>query len=81
MFWKLKEVAKDIDWTVFATMAWRIWNNHNLYKHEGKNKPAKTIVYEAIRYAEEFKQGITPITVTPKQPPRVGSQWRPPKFG
>lgn len=40
---------------MFTTMAWSIWNNRNLFKHEGKCKPKKIIAREAVRYAEEFR--------------------------
>ena len=81
VFWKLKVEAKDIDWAVFATMAWKIWSNRNKYKHEGKFKPAKVVVSNVARYVEEFRQGFSPTPTIPKQPPRFGSQWRPPDAG
>ena len=81
MFWKLREDAKDIDWSAFATIAWCIWNNRNLYKHEGRCKPAKVLAREAIRYAEEYRHGNSQTIQTPGQRPRLGSQWRPPELG
>ncbi|XP_075653510.1 uncharacterized protein LOC142623911 [Castanea sativa] len=62
-------------------MAWSIWNNRNKYKYEGKLKPAKTVVSDVTRYVEEFRQGFSPNPPLPKQPPRFGSQWRPPEAG
>ncbi|XP_075669942.1 uncharacterized protein LOC142639681 [Castanea sativa] len=81
IYWKLREKAKDIDWAAFATMTWCIWNNRNLYKHEGRCKPAKVLVSEALRYTEEYKYSNSQTIQTPRQPPRVGSQWRPPEIG
>ena len=78
VFWKIKEEARDIDWAMFATTAWSIWSNRNRYKHEGKFKPRKIVVKEVTRYVEEFRQGFTSNSTVPKQPPRLGSQWRPP---
>ena len=77
VFWKLREDAKDIDWSAFATIAWCIQNNRNLYKHEGRCKPTKVLAREAIRYAEEYRHGNSQTIQTPKQPPRLGSQWHP----
>ena len=77
VFWKLKEEVKEIDWAMFATMAWSIWSNQNRYKHEGKIKPAKVIVNDVVRYVNEFRQGFSPTPAIPKQPPRFGSQWCP----
>nr|XP_023914149.1 uncharacterized protein LOC112025707 [Quercus suber] len=73
---KVKEEARDIDWIVFATTAWSIWNNRNSFKFEGKFKPGKRIVSEVARYVEEFQQGFNSNSTIPKQPPRLGSQWR-----
>ena len=77
VFWKLKEEAKDIDWVVFATMAWSIWSNRNRYKHKGKIKPVK-VISNVVKYVEEFRQGFSPTPTIPKQPLRFGSQWHPP---
>lgn len=59
VYWKLREEASNFDWNVFVILAWSIWNNQNLLKHEGKCKTAKTIVSDTNRYIEEFRQGIT----------------------
>ena len=69
VFWKLREEVKDIDWAVFATMAWSIWSNRNRYQHEGKTKPVKVIVNDVVRYVNEFRQGFSPTPTIPKQPP------------
>jgi len=74
VYWKQREEATNIDWNVFATTAWSIWNNCNHFKHEGKCKLAKIIVRDAIRYSEEFRQGITPSNHIPRPRPHVGSQ-------
>ena len=81
MFWKLREDAKDIDWSTFATTTWCIWNNQNPYKHEGRCKPAKVLASEAIRYTEEYRHGNSQTIQTPRQPPWLGSQWRPSELG
>ena len=81
MFWKLREDAKDIDWSTFATTTWCIRNNQNLYKHEGRCKPAKVLASEAIRYTEEYRHGNSQTIQTPRQPPWLGSQWRPSELG
>ena len=81
VFWKLRENAKDIDGSAFATNAWCIWNNRNLYKYEGRCKPAKVLASEAIRYTQEYRHGDSQTIQTPRQPPQLGSQWRPPELG
>ena len=68
VFWKLKEEVKDIDWTVFATMAWSIWSNRNRYKHEEKLKPTKVIVSDMARYVEEFRQASFQLQPFPSSP-------------
>ncbi|KAK9987217.1 hypothetical protein SO802_032168 [Lithocarpus litseifolius] len=81
VFWKLREDAKDLDWSTFATTAWCIWNNRNLYKHKGRCKPTKVLASDAIRYTEEYRHGNSQTIQTPRQPPRLGTQWRPPEHG
>lgn len=59
VYWKLRGEVSNIDWNVFAILVWSIWNNRNLLKHERTCKAAKTIVRDAKRYVEEFRQGTT----------------------
>ena len=65
VYWKLREEASNIDWNVFEILVWSIWNNRNLLKHEGTCKADKTIVRDAKRYVEEFRQGTTSSNHTP----------------
>ena len=65
VYWKLREKASNIDWNVFEILVWSIWNNRNLLKHEGTCKADKTIVRDAKRYVEEFRQGTTSSNHTP----------------
>ncbi|KAK9988306.1 hypothetical protein SO802_028545 [Lithocarpus litseifolius] len=81
VYWRLREDAKGIDWTAFATIAWGIWNNRNLYKHEGKCKSARVLVSEAFRYTEEYRKGNSITSLFSRKPPELSSQWRPPDSG
>ena len=81
VYWRLREEAKGLDWNLFATIAWGLWNNRNLFKHEGKCKSARALVGEASRYTDEYKQGMVNTSLTTRQPPSFGSQWRPPECG
>lgn len=56
-----------VDWELFATMAWGIWKNGNLVKHEGRCKLAKTIARDVANYVEEFRQGYASVATNPSQ--------------
>lgn len=81
VYWKLREEASDIDWNVFATLAWSIWNNRNLFKYKGTCKAANTIVRDARRYVEQFRQGTTSSNQTLGLRPDVRAQWHPLDYG
>ena len=34
--WSFKERDGVSDWELFAIIAWMVWNNHNVFKHEGE---------------------------------------------
>ena len=74
--WKLREVPNEVDWELFATIAWALWNNRNSFKHEGRCKQAKSIARDLAKYVEEFRQSSMPTTI-PTQPYLIRTPWRP----
>ena len=48
--WSLKERKGVKDCEVFAIIVWHIWNNRNVFKHEGKCKEVNRIAKEAWEY-------------------------------
>lgn len=57
--WALKERKVDLDWDLFAIMAWLIWNNRNSFKYEGKCKEARRIAKEARDLGQEMQEPQT----------------------
>ena len=55
MVWCLKESKYVQDWEGFAITTWKIWNNRNALKHEGKGRQPKLIAGEAQAYVEECR--------------------------
>ena len=78
VFWSFKESKYVQDWESFAITAWKIWNNRNALKHEGKRRQPKLIAGEARAYTEECRKPFTPSVRCPG-PSKV--QWRPPRDG
>lgn len=79
--WRLREGPNVLDWELFATTAWGLWNNRNAVKHEGKCKPAKCIARDMALYVDEFRQAVRSPLSTLARPPSVRNSWRPPKAG
>jgi len=63
--WKLMDMPTEIDWELFATTTWGLWNNRNVFKHEGRCKQTKSIAMDSAKYVEEFRQSAM---TTPKCP-------------
>ena len=75
VLWRLKKTKNVQDWERFAAITvWKIWNNRNAFKHEGKCRQPKLIAGEAHIYTQECRQTITPSVRSPG-PPKA--QWRP----
>lgn len=41
--WKIWKKNDEIDWPLFATTAWSLWNNRNSIRHGRKRKQTKVI--------------------------------------
>ena len=54
--WEIWKKNDEIDWPLFTTIAWSLWNNRNSVRHGRKRKQAKVIAQEVSRYVEEFRQ-------------------------
>lgn len=75
--WSLKERKGGSDWELFAITAWMVWNNQNLFKHEGRCKNPKRIV-DAREYAKEVvDESLTPS----RSQAHARTKWRPPRHG
>ena len=74
--WEIKNRCERVNWELFATTVWGIWNNRNQVRHGGQCKSYEVIVKEAAEYLNEYqvanmcaKHSTIPELVT----------WRPPK--
>ena len=74
MVWCLKESKYVQDWEGFAITTWKIWNNRNALKHEGKGRQPKLIAGEAQAYVEECRKPFTPSV---RCPSTSKAQWKP----
>ncbi|XP_075661709.1 uncharacterized protein LOC142631428 [Castanea sativa] len=76
--WTLKEKDGVSDWELFAITAWMVWNNRNVFKHEGRCKDPKRIAMEAREYAKDVADEFLPPSrgLAP-----VRTKWRPPRHG
>ena len=54
--WDFLERRPKIDWELFATMAWGLWNNRNMIHHWGKCKSPELIAREVAAYTKEVRQ-------------------------
>ena len=76
--WRLKEDKSIQDWERCAVTAWKIWNNRNVFKHEGLCKQPKQIAEEARNYTEECRQSDpSPSGILA----RAKIIWKPPRAG
>ena len=75
-FIEIKNRCERVNWELFATTIWGLWNNRNQVRHGGQCKSYEVIVKEAAEYLNEYKvanmcakHSTIPEPVT----------WRPPK--
>ena len=75
-FIEIKNRCERVNWELFATTIWELWNNRNQVRHGGQCKSYEVIVKEAAEYLNEYqvanmcaKHSTIPEPVT----------WRPPK--
>ncbi|KAL0007228.1 hypothetical protein SO802_008730 [Lithocarpus litseifolius] len=76
--WALKEMDGVSDWELFAITAWMVWNNRNVFKHEGRCKDPKRIASEAKEYAMEVTDMPRSLSCGHTS---IRSKWCPPKHG
>ena len=76
--WSFKERDGVSDWELFATIVWMVWNNRNVFKHEGSGKDPKRIAMEAREYAKEVAE--VPQSSCRSQA-LVRTNWCPPQQG
>ena len=76
--WTLKERDGVAEWELFAIAAWMIWNNRNMFKHEGRCKEPKRINLDAREYMQEGEIDHRPLCGSRSQ---VRSKWCPPRQG
>ena len=55
LVWEIEERKPDIDWELFAVMAWSLWNHRNAVKHGGQRKNAARITKEITEYMKEIR--------------------------
>ena len=76
--WTLKERDGVLDWELFAITTWMLWNNRNVFKHEGRCKEPKRIALDAREYVQE-------VAIEPRPPccrqGLVKTKWSPPHQG
>lgn len=61
--WTLKEKDGVSDWELFAITTWMIWNNRNMFKHEGRCKDLKRIAMEAREYVKDVADESLPLAM------------------
>ena len=76
--WEILSRRPEIDWELFAVIAWSLWNNRNLVRHGGKSKSLDLIVREVAAYTMEVRQ-IKEAQNGLASP--IGQTWTPPKRG
>ena len=81
ILWLMSEYALDIDWELYATTAWGIWKNRNLFKHEGRCKLARSVAREVANFVEEFHQSNDPNDTNHRPRGQFRETWSPPKRG
>ena len=63
--WWLGDQLGVIDWKVFASITWSLWNNKNAVRHGGQGKQGRVISMEAQKYIKEFRAHL------PSNPPKI----------
>ena len=76
--WSFKKRDKVSDWELFAITAWMVWNNRNMFKHEGRGKDPKRIALKAKEYAKEVAD-VSRSSCRSQAP--VRTKWCPPRQG
>ena len=76
--WEIKERCVGVNWDLFATTVWGLWNNINQVRHGGQCKSHEMIVKETTEYLKEYQAANQPVE-------NVAAldviAWRPPKAG
>lgn len=76
--WEIKLNKLELDWELFAIMAWSLWSNRNSICHRGKCKEVALIAREVTTYAKEVRQ----TNEVQSRPSPLGRQvWTPPRRG
>ena len=76
--WGFLERRPGMDWELFATTAWGLWNNRNKVRHGGRCKSPELIFHEAAAYLGEVKK----LKNEKRRPENSHRQsWTPPKKG
>ena len=52
--WEIKNRCEGVNWELFTTTVWGLWNNRNQVRHRGQCKSYKVIVKEAAEYLNEY---------------------------
>ena len=76
--WEIKNRCERVNWELFATTIWGIWNNRNQVRHGGQCKSYEVIMKGAADYLNEY-QAANMSTEHLTIPEAV--RWRPPKQG
>ena len=76
--WEIKERCSGVNWELFASTVWVLWNNRNQVRHGGQCKSHEVIVKEAAEYLQEFQAANQP-TINYNVPQVIS--WKPPKAG
>ena len=76
--WEIKNRCERVNWELFATTVWGIWNNTNQVRHRGQCKSYEAIVKATADYLNEY-QAANMSSEHFAIPEEV--RWRPPKQG
>ena len=53
--WEIKNRWVGVNWNLFATTVWGLWNNENQVRRGGQCKSYEMIVKEVIEYLKEYQ--------------------------
>ncbi|KAK9985180.1 hypothetical protein SO802_034705 [Lithocarpus litseifolius] len=74
--WEIMESYPNVDWILFAVIAWSLWSNRNSVIHEGKSKGHEVLIRSVADFVEEIKQEKQPPV---RLPTKTKFPWSPPR--
>ena len=78
LVWEVVDSCPNVNWVLFAVIAWSLWNNRNSVIHGGHSKGKEGFIKLVAGYVEEIK---SEKTTQRRVHSGAAQKWTPPKKG